>query len=70
MIPLPLAAGYGVTHPSKSRIIALVAMYIVGVVLMLGSDYQKNTILRKRKGTSLSIVRINFRWILQIHKKS
>lgn len=50
MIPLPLAAGYGITHPSRERSILLVLCYLLGLVLMMGSDYQKNTILRTRQG--------------------
>lgn len=49
-IPLPLAAGLGIDHPSQSRIIFLVVMYITGVILMMGADYQKTKTLRKKKG--------------------
>lgn len=52
LIPLPLAAGYGISEPSKQRIAALVIMYILGLVLMMGADYQKTTTLKKRPGTS------------------
>jgi purine-cytosine permease-like protein len=50
MIPIPLAAGYGLTHPSPARVVFLVVLYLTGVFLMMGSDYQKNTRLLKKKG--------------------
>ena len=50
LIPLPLAAGLGVTEPSTARIILLVGMYITGLVLMLGSDYQKYIALKQKPG--------------------
>ncbi len=50
MIPIPLAAGYGVSNPSNERIVFLVVLYIVGLILMLGSDYQKTMTLKQRKG--------------------
>lgn len=55
IIPVPLAAGYGVNSPSTARMIFLVVMYLVGVFLMMGADYQKTITLRRRKGTILSI---------------
>jgi len=54
-IPLPLAAGLGIDNPSQSRIICLVVMYITGVILMMGADYQKTTTLRKKKGNFFNI---------------
>jgi len=50
MIPLPLAAGYGVTNPPLIRIILVISLYLGGLYLMLGSDYQKTTTLAKKKG--------------------
>lgn len=50
MIPVPLAAGYGITNPSTARIAFLIGIYLIGMVLMMGADYQKTTTLRKRKG--------------------
>lgn len=41
MIPVPLAAGYGVENPSWGRIGLLIGMYLLGLILMMGSDYQK-----------------------------
>ena len=41
LIPVPLAAGYGINEPSFARIVFLVSIYVTGLVLMLGSDYQK-----------------------------
>ena len=50
MIPVPLVVGYGINEPSKERIIFLVALYLSGLVLMLGSDYQKYYALKKKPG--------------------
>lgn len=49
-IPVPLASGHGVHSPPLVRIILVVSMYLFGLYLMLGSDYQKNTTLAKKKG--------------------
>ena len=49
-IPVPLAMGYGTVNPSIGWIVSLVVMYLTGLVLMLGSDYQKYCTLKKRKG--------------------
>jgi hypothetical protein len=49
-ISVPLAAGYGVSEPSTSRIVFLVVLYLSGLVLMLGSDYQKYVSLKKKPG--------------------
>lgn len=54
-IPVPLAAGYGITHPSPARVAFLTGMYIVGLILMMGADYQKTTTLKQRKGTALNM---------------
>ena len=50
MIPVPLAAGYGISHPSTGRIAFLICLYLTGIILMMGADHQKTTTLRKRKG--------------------
>lgn len=50
MIPVPLAAGYGISNPSTTRITFLICLYLIGMILMMGSDYQKTTTLHKRKG--------------------
>lgn len=50
MIPVPLAAGYGITHPSPARVALLAGMYLIGLILMMGADYQKTTTLKQRKG--------------------
>ncbi len=50
LIPVPLAAGLGVSEPSAARIMLLVGMYALGLVLMLGSDYQKYWALKKKPG--------------------
>jgi hypothetical protein len=49
-IPVPLAAGYGISNPPLSRILLVIIMYLGGLYLMLGSDHQKNIILAQRKG--------------------
>lgn len=54
MIPVPLAAGLGVSEPSTSRIIFLLSLYFLGLVLMLGSDYQKYHALKQKPGTYLA----------------
>lgn len=50
-ISLPLAAGYGIQSPSTNRIIFLIALYILGLILMMGADYQKTKTLSQKKGT-------------------
>ena len=50
LIPVPLAAGLGVSEPSTARIILLIVMYISGLILMLGSDYQKYVALKQKPG--------------------
>lgn len=50
-IPIPLAAGYGVHNPPLIRIALVIVMYLGGLYLMLGSDYQKNIMLAQKKGT-------------------
>ena len=57
MIPLPLAAGYGVTNPSVERIGMLVGMYVGGLVLMMGADYQKYRRLKVKQGMYRYILR-------------
>jgi hypothetical protein len=54
-IPIPLAAGYGITHPSLERIIAVILMFIMGLTLMLGSDYQKAIRLKQKPGKNTII---------------
>ena len=49
-IPVPLAMRYGLGNPSKLRLGSLVVMYLLGLILMIGSDYQKFRMLKKRKG--------------------
>ena len=41
LIPVPMAAGYGINEPSFARIVFLISIYVTGLILMLGSDYQK-----------------------------
>ena len=55
LIPVPLAAGLGISEPSKPRIIFLVSLYVIGLVLMLGSDYQKYVAIKKKPGKDVSI---------------
>jgi protein-S-isoprenylcysteine O-methyltransferase Ste14 len=50
MIPVPLMLGYGLRDPSFSLLALIVVIYVIGLTLMVGSDYQKNTTLKKRKG--------------------
>jgi len=52
LIPVPLALGLGINEPAQSRIQMLVVLYLVGLFLMLGSDYQKTSTLRHKKGKS------------------
>ena len=46
MIPVPLMLGYGLRDPSFSLLALIVVIYIIGLTLMVGSDYQKNTTLK------------------------
>jgi hypothetical protein len=50
LIPLPLAARLGISEPSLPRTILLITMYVAGLVLMLGSDYQKYAALKIKPG--------------------
>lgn len=49
-IPVPLAAGLGISEPSTARVCFLILLYIGGLVLMLGSDYQKYHALKQKPG--------------------
>ena len=62
LIPVPLAADVGAQPSSNARIIFLLVLYLVGLVLMLGSDYQKYHTLKQRPGT----VHITQDWYLQV----
>jgi len=55
MIPVPLMSGYGLVRPSWWLLSMIVLVYVSGVTLMVGSDYQKNTTLQKKKGKGNSI---------------
>jgi hypothetical protein len=57
LIPLPLAAGFGISEPSTGRIVAIVGTYLLGLVLMMGADYQKTTKLKQRPGKT-SIIQV------------
>lgn len=57
MIPVPLVLGYGIDNPSLARIVALLVLYLTGVTLMIGSDYQKNTTLLRKKGKTYHYLR-------------
>ena len=54
-IPLPLVLGYGISSPSLLLSMLVVTLYVIGLILMLGSDYQKYQILKTRKGTVFCI---------------
>jgi len=54
-IPVPLAAGLGISQPSTARIVFLLCLYAGGLVLMLGSDYQKYHALKQKPGIYLYI---------------
>ena len=54
-ISLPLALGLSNNSPSIERMIYCSVIYIVGVALMLGADYQKTKTLEKRKGINTVI---------------
>lgn len=54
-ISIPLAAGLGISEPSLARVVLLVVLYLGGLVLMLGSDYQKSEILKRKKGMAFDI---------------
>ena len=49
-IPVPLAVRAGLVDPSTNRMISIIVMYVVGLILMMGSDYQKYRTLKKKKG--------------------
>lgn len=50
MIPVPLAAGLGDQDPSIVKIGIYSTIYLAGLTLMMGSDYQKYHTLKVRKG--------------------
>lgn len=50
VIPVTIASGNGIQEPSKTRAYLCIILYISGVILMMGSDYQKTATLAKRKG--------------------
>lgn len=52
LIPVPLAAGLGISEPSPPRVLFLLFLYIFGLVLMLGSDYQKYHALKEKPGSN------------------
>ena len=52
-IPVTIAIGVGVQDPTSLRIWTCIIMYIVGVVLMMGSDIDKNRRLAIKKGKIL-----------------
>jgi hypothetical protein len=53
VIPVTIAAGYGVQNPSIFRMITMVVLYLGGLFLMMGSDYQKAYMLARQKGKAL-----------------
>jgi hypothetical protein len=55
MIPVPLAAGYGISSPSPVRLAFLITLYLCGLLLMMGADYQKSITLKRRKGITFPI---------------
>jgi len=46
MIPMPLVLRWGIVNPSLSRIIFIVSLYVIGLILMMGADYQKYKTLK------------------------
>ena len=50
MIPIPLALRLSNNSPTFERMAVTVSVYVVGVCLMMLSDYQKYSTLQKRKG--------------------
>jgi hypothetical protein len=50
MIPITIALGRGIQNPSSSRTLFCITLYLLGLLLMMGSDYQKNSTLTKKKG--------------------
>jgi hypothetical protein len=55
MIPMPLALGWGINSPSILRVTTITFFYVLGLVLMMGSDYQKYKTLKMRKGKVLKM---------------
>ena len=54
-IPIPLALTLSVLYPDNFRVAVIVLIYLVGLILMMGSDYQKYQSLKQRKGRIKSI---------------
>ncbi len=50
VMPITIASGHGIQQPSEKRIIFCVSSYLIGLILMLGADIQKNSTLAKKKG--------------------
>ncbi len=59
----------GLTHPSPARVAFLVVLYLTGIFLMMGSDYQKTRGFWIRK-VCITLRRPHFWWLLQIHEES
>ena len=51
VIPIPLALTLSVLYPDNLRVAVIVLIYLTGLILMMGSDYQKYHALKKRKGS-------------------
>lgn len=50
MMPVFIASGIAIQNPSNIRVATAVFIYAIGAVLMIGSDGQKNFMLKYRKG--------------------
>ena len=68
-IPLTIAMGVGIQEPTNVRIWTCIIMYVVGVILMLGSDIHKNRRLAVKKCKHILIYRFGFRWAFQSNQK-
>jgi hypothetical protein len=46
MIPMPLVVRWGVDNPSLLRMTFIACLYVIGLTLMMGADYQKYKTLK------------------------
>jgi hypothetical protein len=69
MIPIPLAMSLGNQNPSILSMCLYVVVYLTGLVLMMGSDYQKYHSLKVKKGKNYKILRSGKYRFFQIYSK-
>jgi hypothetical protein len=67
IIPISIAGGSGIQSPSTFRILTMLGLYLGGLILMMGSDYQKAYTLARQKGAISSYYRFDIVRFLRSH---